>query len=141
MGAVMEQFIEFATSHWMLVSALAVMFTALMWDSGQKAGPKVSAHEATALINSKNGLVLDIRDKADFNKGHIVDSLNIGNAQLLSRITELEKHKNAPIIVVCKSGQTASAASKTLKDNGFADVYRLSGGIMDWSNNNLPLVK
>ncbi len=84
---------------------------------------------------------MDIRDKKDFKAGHIVDSLNIGNAQLNSRLTELEKHKNTPIIVVCKTGQTASAASKTLKDNGFTDVYRLSGGIMDWSANNLPLVK
>jgi rhodanese-related sulfurtransferase len=137
----MEQFVEFVTNHWMMVSALAIMFMALMWDSGQKAGPKVSTHEATALINSKNGLVLDIREKADYKAGHIVDSVNIGNAQLLSRIAELEKHKNDPIIVVCKTGQTASAASKILKDNGFAEVYRLSGGIMDWTNNNLPLVK
>jgi rhodanese-related sulfurtransferase len=137
----MEQFVEFVTNHWMMVSALAIMFMALMWDSGQKAGPKVSTHEATALINSKNGLVLDIREKADYKGGHIVDSVNIGNAQLLSRIAELEKNKNDPIIVVCKTGQTASAASKILKDNGFAEVYRLSGGIMDWTNNNLPLVK
>ena len=137
----MEQFVEFATNHWMLVTALAVAIMALVWDSGQKAGPKVSTHEATALINSKNGLVLDIREKKDYNGGHIVDSVNISNAQLASRISELEKHKNDPIIDVCKTGQTASAASKTLKDNGFADVYRLSGGIMDWTNNNLPLVK
>ena len=31
--------------------------------------------------------------------------------------------------------------SKALKDNGFAQVYRLSGGIMEWTNSNLPLVK
>lgn len=137
----MEQFIEFVTNHWMLVSALVIMFMALAWDSGQKSGPKVSTHEATALINTKNGVILDIRDKKDFKAGHIVDSVNIGNAQLNTRLSELEKHKNTPIIVVCKTGQTASAASKTLKDNGFTDVYRLSGGIMDWTANNLPLVK
>ena len=137
----MEQFLEFGTNHWMLVSALGFMFILLTWDSGQKAGPKVSTHQATALINTKNAVVLDIRDKKDFNGGHIVDSVNLTNSQLTSRISELEKHKNDPIIVVCKTGQTASAASKTLKDSGFAEVYRLSGGIMDWTNNNLPLVK
>jgi rhodanese-related sulfurtransferase len=112
-----------------------------MWDSGQKAGPKVSTHEATALINSKNAVVLDIRDKKDFNAGHLVDSVNIPTTQVANRISELEKHKNDPIIVVCKTGQTASAASKTLKENGFEQVYRLTGGIMEWTNNNLPLVK
>ncbi|WP_396588301.1 rhodanese-like domain-containing protein [Bermanella sp. R86510] len=137
----MEQFFEFVINHWMLVSALVVLLVLLMWDSGQKSGPKVSSHEATRLINQQNALVLDIRDKAEFGKGHLVDALNIPQAQIANRLSELEKHKDVPIIVVCKSGQTASAASKTLKDNGFAQVYRLNGGIMDWQNNNLPLVK
>lgn len=137
----MEQFLEFAANHWMLVSALIVLLALLAWDSSHKAGPKVSTHEATRLINQNNALVLDIREKADFKAGHLVDSVNIPNSQVGNRISELEKHKSDPIIVVCKTGQTASAASKTLKDNGFAQVYRLSGGIMEWTNNNLPLVK
>jgi len=137
----MGQFLEFAANHWMLVSALIVLLALLAWDSSHKAGPKVSTHEATRLINQNNALVLDIREKADFKAGHLVDSVNIPNSQVVNRISELEKHKSDPIIVVCKTGQTASAASKTLKDNGFAQVYRLSGGIMEWTNNNLPLVK
>lgn len=137
----MAQFFEFIVNHWMLVSALIVLLVLLAWDSGQKAGPKVSTHEATRLINQNNALVLDIRDKADFKTGHLVDSVNIPNSQVNERISDLEKHKADPIIVVCKTGQTASAASKVLKDNGFDQVYRLSGGIMEWTNNNLPLVK
>lgn len=137
----MGQFLEFVANHWILVSALIVLLALLAWDSSHKAGPKVSTHEATRLINQNNALVLDIREKADFKAGHLVDSVNIPNSQVLNRISELEKHKSDPIIVVCKTGQTASAASKTLKDNGFAQVYRLGGGIMEWTNNNLPLVK
>ncbi|GAA6134666.1 rhodanese-like domain-containing protein [Oceaniserpentilla sp. 4NH20-0058] len=137
----MAQFVEFVANNWILVSALLVLLTLLAWDSGQKAGPKVSTHEATRLINQNNAVVLDIRDKADFKAGHLVDSVHIPNSQVAERISDLEKHKSDPIIVVCKTGQTASAASKTLKDNGFAQVYRLSGGIMEWTNNNLPLVK
>lgn len=137
----MEQFLEFAMNHWILVSLLAGLLIVLAWDSGQKAGPKVSTHEATRLINTQNAVVLDIRERADFNSGHLVDSINIPNSQVVNRLSELEKHKSDPIIVVCKTGQTASAASKALKDNGFAQVYRLSGGIMEWTNSNLPLVK
>lgn len=137
----MEKFIEFAGNHWELVLALVALFAALAWDSGKKAGPKVSTHEATRLINQHNAVVLDIRDKADFKAGHIVDSINLPTTSVENRLSELEKHKNTPIIVVCKAGQTASGISKTLKDNGFADVYRLTGGIMEWTNNNLPLVK
>jgi rhodanese-related sulfurtransferase len=137
----MEKLLEFVVNNWMLVSALLGLFALLAWDSGQKAGPKVSTHEATRLINQSNALVLDIREKPDFKAGHVVDSVNIPNAQVTNRISELEKHKTDPIIVVCKTGQTASAASKALKDKGFEQVYRLGGGIMEWTNNNLPLVK
>jgi rhodanese-related sulfurtransferase len=137
----MEQFIEFATAHWILVGLLAGCFALLTLDASLKAGPKVGTHEATRLINQENALVLDIRDKGDFKAGHLVDSVNIPNAQINNRLGELEKHKETPVIVVCKAGQTASSAAKILKDNGFASVYRLSGGIMEWSGNNLPLVK
>ena len=137
----MEQFIEFATNHWMLVSILAGLFGLLAWDSSHKAGPKVGTHEATRLINQENAVVLDIREKADFKAGHLVDSLNIPQSKLNSSLSELEKHKQTPIIVVCKAGQTSSAAAKTLKDSGFEQVYRLAGGIMEWTGNNLPLVK
>lgn len=137
----MEQFLEFIMNNWMLVSALLVLLALLAWDSGQKAGPKVSTHEATRLINQQNAVVVDIREKADFKAGHLVDAINIPNSQVTNSLVDLEKHKTGPIIVVCKTGQTASAASKILKDNGFDQVYRLSGGIMEWTNNNLPLVK
>ncbi|MGR6871725.1 rhodanese-like domain-containing protein [Pseudomonas sp. HK3] len=137
----MEQFLEFTVNNWMLVAALLALFALLAWDGSHKAGPKVSTHEATRLINQSNALVLDIREKGDFKAGHVVDSVNIPNSQVINRVSELEKHKTDPIIVVCKTGQTASAASKALKENGFEQVYRLSGGIMEWTNNNLPLVK
>ena len=125
----------------MLVTTLAVLVSLLVWDSSQKAGPKVSTHEATRLINTQNAVVVDIRDKKDFKEGHLVDSINMTSAQIKDRASELEKYKDSPIIVVCKTGQTASEASKTLKQQGFEQVYRLQGGIMEWTNNNLPLVK
>lgn len=137
----MEQFLEFGANHIFLVASLAGLFALLMLDGAKKAGPKVSTHEATRLINQENAMVLDIRDTADFKGGHLVDSINIPSTQINNKLSELEKYKQTPVIVVCKSGQTASSTSKILKENGFDAVYRLTGGIMEWTNNNLPLVK
>ena len=127
----MEQFLEFAVNNWMLVTALLALFALLAWDSSHKAGPKVSTHEATRLINQNNAIVLDIREKADFKAGHVVDSINIPNAQVTNRIEELGKHKSDPIIV------------KPLKTMGlnkyFALVAALWNGpiaIYPWSKNN-----
>jgi len=43
--------------------------------------------------------------------------------------------------LVCKIGQHASAAGSQLIKEGFSDVRRLSGGMAEWLNANLPLVK
>lgn len=135
----MEQFIEFAGNHWMMVSVLLVLIALLIMDSSVKAGPTVSPQAATMLMNREDAVVLDIRDKKEFKTGHMLSAINIPQTALAGRVGELDKYKDKPVIVVCKTGQTASAASKILKDAGFEKVYRLSGGMMEWSNQNLPL--
>jgi len=85
-------------------------------------------------------VVVDVRESAEFGKGHIVDALNLPYAKLKDRATELENHKAKQIIVVDKMGQHAGASGKILRDLGF-DVVRLQGGITEWSGQNLPLVK
>jgi rhodanese-related sulfurtransferase len=38
-------------------------------------------------------------------------------------------------------GQHAGAAGTMLRKNGFANVSRLTGGIMEWRNQSLPVVR
>ena len=92
------------------------------------------------MVNAQQGLFLDIRDAGDYKQGHIVDALHLPAAKLETRIGELEKHKSRPIVLVCKMGQQASAAGKTLKANGFEHVYKMTGGMMEWSNLQLPTI-
>lgn len=136
----MEQYIEFATKYWWLVVIWIVFLIALFWDNNRRNGKGVSTAEATTMINRENALVLDIRDKADFKTGHLVNALNIPFASLSSRIGELEKYRKQPIVLVCKSGQTVGAAGKMLREQGF-DAVRMKGGMMEWNAQNLPVVK
>lgn len=136
----MALILEFVSQQWMLVAALAAVVFMLFFHEARKSGPGLSPQQAITLVNAQSGLFLDIRDGNDFKQGHIVDAVHLPAAKLESRIAELEKHKNNPIIVVCKMGQTASAASKTLKANGFEHVYKMTGGMMEWSNLQLPTI-
>jgi rhodanese-related sulfurtransferase len=135
----MEQLIEFASNHWMLVSAFAGLLILLALDSSLKSGAKLTPTQLTQLINRESAVVLDIRDSAEFKKGHIVDAINIPHTQLEGRSDELKAFENRPIVLVCKDGQRAGMAGKTLLKQGFK-VSRLGGGILDWTNQNLPLV-
>ncbi len=135
----MEQLIEFATNHWELFLALVVTLALLAITESRKAGKSVSTQQATRLINRDDAILLDIRAKKDFKGGHILNSINIPYADLDKRLSELDKYKARPVIVVCNLGQTSSGASKTLKQQGFENVLRLSGGITEWKAQNLPI--
>lgn len=136
----MDRLLEFVVNHWELVGLFTFFLVALLWDNNKRSGQSVSVAEAVLKINKENALVLDIRDSKDFNAGHLAGAVNIPYAKLADRLSELDKHKERPIILVCKSGQTVSVAGKMLKEKGF-NAIRLSGGMMEWSNQNLPVVR
>jgi rhodanese-related sulfurtransferase len=136
----MALFLEFVSQQWILVAALAAVVFMLFFHESRKSGPALSPQQAITMVNAQQGLFLDIRDAGDYKQGHIVDALHLPAAKLETRIGELEKHKSKPIVLVCKMGQQASAAGKTLKANGFEHVYKMTGGMMEWSNLQLPTI-
>lgn len=134
-------FLEFLAQEWMLAGAWLVMVFLLFYHEARKAGKSVSTQQLSDLVNREGGVVLDIRDSSDFRKGHITGSLHIPFKDLASRSSELNAYKEKPVVVVCKMGQTAGAATKQLKTQGFTQVYKLNGGLSEWTASNLPLVK
>jgi rhodanese-related sulfurtransferase len=97
--------------------------------------------EATALINRENALVIDLRAIADFEKGHIPGSKNVLMSQFDPENKQLAPAKALPVVLVCKTGQTANDAAKRLRKAGFSQVFVLDGGIAGWQQADLPLVK
>jgi len=137
----MALFIEFIIQQWILFAALASVLLMLFFHESRKSGPSLSPQQAINMVNGEDGLFLDLREVADFSSGHIVDALNIPASKLAARMAELEKHRDKPIVLVCKMGQTTGNAGKQLRAEGFEKVYRMSGGMMEWSNLQLPAVK
>ena len=137
----MELILEFVTQQWMVVAALLAVVAMLIFHESRKSGPSVSPQQAINLVNSENGVFLDLRDAGEFKQGHIVAALNIPASKGESRLGELEKHKSSPIVLVCKMGQQAGAAGKQLRAKGFDRVYKMSGGMSEWGNLQLPTVK
>ena len=73
----MELFLEFALQQWIIFAALAAAIAMLIFHESRKAGPSVSPQQAINLINSEDGVFVDLRDAADYKQGHIIDALNI----------------------------------------------------------------
>ena len=94
----------------------------------------VTANEANQLINeNKEVLILDVRTKGEYAGGHISGAKLIPSSELSSRISELEKYANKPILVYCASGGRSPGAVQTLIKNNFTEIYHLSRGISSWT--------
>lgn len=102
---------------------------------------EVDCPAALQLINHKNALVLDVREDSEYNMGHVLNSRHIPLGKLKERIGELEKYREQPIVLVCRSGSRSGTACSILDKNGFAQTYNLAGGVAAWQKANLPLEK
>ncbi|MBI5889685.1 MAG: rhodanese-like domain-containing protein [Nitrosomonadales bacterium] len=96
---------------------------------------------ALQLINHQNALVLDVREQGEYDAGHVLNSKLIPLGKLSGRIGELEKYREKPIVVVCRSGQRSASACALLGKLGFAQSHNLNGGIIAWQKASLPLEK
>ncbi|AZC22087.1 MULTISPECIES: rhodanese-like domain-containing protein [Pseudomonas] len=132
--------IQFATEHYLLVGAFVILLALLIAHELSRGGRSLSTGELTALVNSEQGVVIDIRPSKEYAAGHIVGALNIPQDKLAARIGELEKHKAKTIILVDAQGQHAGTQARELMKSGFT-AAKLSGGVSSWKADNLPLVK
>lgn len=92
------------------------------------------------LMESGNGLVMDVRTPQEVNQGYIPEAIviDIYDRNFEEKIRTLPKDKE--IYVYCTSGVRSIQAAKILQKNGFDKVYNLSGGIVDWYRKGYPLI-
>ncbi|MWJ29160.1 rhodanese-like domain-containing protein [Halomonas sediminis] len=137
-----DQLFEFVQNHPLLVGAfLLVLITWLVYEARSAATNAVTSPQATQLINREDAVVVDIREEKDFKAGHIAGARHLPQSKLESRMSELEKLKSQPIILVCKHGQSAGAAQAKLTKAGFEHVHKLKGGMAQWQADGLPVVR
>jgi rhodanese-related sulfurtransferase len=137
----MDLFIQFIGAKWYLFTAAIVLLLLLMNHERRKGGASITPAQLTMLVNQHEGIVVDLREAGDYRQGHIADSINLPYTKLAERVAELDRHREKPVVLVCKFGQSAGPAAKTLKEKGFAKVFKLGGGISEWQGSQLPLVR
>ncbi len=106
--------LEFLIQQWQLAGALAVAVILLVIHESRRGGTSITPQQLSRLMNDQQATVVDLRDPADFRKGHIVGAINIPYGKVDERWDELEKLRDKPLILVCKIGQFSSAIGKRL---------------------------
>lgn len=83
------------------------------------------------IIKLENYILIDVREKDEYNDFHIENALSFPLSSLESSISTLEKYKNCNIVLYCRSGKRSSVALEIFKDKNFKYVYDL-GSINNW---------
>lgn len=138
----MEQYLEFAGNHPVLVGALVFSLLLLVATELRRKAMGVTSIEpqdAVQLIN-KDAVVIDLRSAEAFSRGHIVNARNIPYDELPAKQEVIDKYRSKPIVAVCEAGMTSGRAVARLRKEGFEKVYGLRGGINAWRQASLPLV-
>lgn len=138
------QILTFIQNHWVLVTLLVIFSLALiffeLWQRflGPKKLPPVLV---TQFINRQNPVVLDIREKAKYQAGHIINAQSVAQAEVENMLKKLKKSSDAPILLVCQTGQQSGIVGARLKKQGFTEVICLAGGMNAWLSADLPTEK
>ncbi|HET8909701.1 MAG TPA: rhodanese-like domain-containing protein, partial [Ktedonobacterales bacterium] len=74
--------------------------------------------------------VLDVRDAAEWNAGHIEGSQHIHVADLLSHLHEIPRDK--PVATICQSGHRAAIAASIVSSLGIETLAVQRGGVPRW---------
>ncbi len=95
--------------------------------------PVISATELKARLDREEKFVLlDVREKFEFDICRIPGSKLIPLPELPSRMSELDSADE--IVIHCKSGVRSAKALKLLKEAGFGKLWNVTGGIQAWSD-------
>jgi len=86
-------------------------------------------------------ITLDVRTPIEFAEGHIEGArlIDFQSGNFENEIAALDK--NATYAVYCRSGNRSGQAVKVMQDAGFTNVFNMNGGVIEWANAGLPLVR
>ena len=84
--------------------------------------------------------VLDVREPTEFAAGRIAGAVNIPIRTLARNLDKLPA-RDAPVVVVCRSGMRAAYVTMALTIMGWTNVRDLAFGMYEWERQTLPMEK
>ncbi|MDU1320123.1 MAG: FAD-dependent oxidoreductase [Clostridium botulinum] len=79
-------------------------------------------------IVREKALIIDVREKHEYELSHIIGAKNIPLSELRDRTNEIPKDR--PVYLHCRSAQRSYNALKALKNLGYENIYNVSGGFL-----------
>ena len=102
---------------------------------------EVSPQDAAAKSKSGNAVIIDVRDKDEWDEGHIPGAIHMSRGTIELDIEEKVPDPNAMIICHCGGGGRGALATESLQKMGYKNVRSMAGGLKAWKAAGLPTTK
>ncbi|KFZ40227.1 hypothetical protein JS81_08970 [Thermoactinomyces sp. Gus2-1] len=84
--------------------------------------------------NNHNILIIDVREKREYESGHIPGAVHVPLRQLERLKKEADQQENGGgVYIYCRSGSRSAIAVRELRKLGYRNVYFLRGGLINWN--------
>ena len=90
----------------------------------------INVQTAASVKDRDDVIVLDVREQWEYDEGHIPGVTLIPMGEVANRLTEIPTDKE--VIVTCRSGNRSAQITDFLREQGFANVHNMEGGILAW---------
>jgi sulfur-carrier protein adenylyltransferase/sulfurtransferase len=101
----------------------------------QRVKGEIGEIDAREAQEREGALFVDVRERDEWDEGHIPGAVWVPRGNLESRIENAVPDRSTPIVLYCAAGNRSAFAAKTLGELGYEDVVSLSGGFTDWKRN------
>jgi rhodanese-related sulfurtransferase len=99
---------------------------------------EISPQDAAAKLNSGDAVVVDVRDKEEWDEGHIPGATHMSRSMIELDIEEKVPDPSAMIICHCGGGGRSALAAESLQKMGYKNVRSMAGGLKAWKAAGLP---
>ena len=122
---------------------ILILFGIFVFSSqGLRGGPEISVKDAVGLLKGDpRPAVIDLRERADYDQGHLPGAICVPFAAFKDRLESLKLAKSDAVVLYSTDDARARDATKHLYDNGYQGALTLIGGIEAWRTAGQPLEK
>src|SRR5947208_6622392 len=102
---------------------------------------EISPQDAAAKSKSGEALIIDVREKDEWDEEHIPGATHLSRGTIELDIEEKVPDTNAMIICHCGGGGRSALVAESLQKMGYKNVRSLAGGFKAWKAAGLPSTK
>ena len=97
--------------------------------------PEIEVAELAERVGEPDApVVIDVRERSEWDEGHIPGAVHVPRGFLESRIGGVAR-PDQEVVLACASGMRSLLAGRTLAEMGYANVQSLAGGFTRWKQN------